>query len=118
MSTAPQTNSKTPPPWAHVLPVVRGLRRALPGTPICDVADLTSMWTMIYIEEPLLSSVRIGQRAEVLVDGLSSPLEGVVRWVSPRGYGPTMSPSSSMNSARPIARPSGVTIAGPRPRRR
>lgn len=80
------TDASVPSPISGTVLVTYAERGeyALPGTPICDVADLTSMWTMIYIEEPLLGAVRLGQRAEVLVDGLSSPLEGVVRWVSPR----------------------------------
>lgn len=56
---------------------------AMPGTPICDIADLRSMWTRIYIAETDLPSVSVGQKATIRIDGASDvSLHGTVTWIS------------------------------------
>jgi HlyD family secretion protein len=55
------------------------------GSPVCDVADLRAVWTRIYIPEPLLARVRLGQRMRVVPDGLEgAALTGTVTWIGDR----------------------------------
>lgn len=55
---------------------------AAPGSAICELADLTRMWTKIYVDEKRLPAVRVGQRAEIRIDGSDTTLPGSVVWIS------------------------------------
>ncbi len=56
-----------------------------PGKPIYKVADITSLILRAYISGDQLTSVKLGQKVKVLVDGVdgkSKAQEGIVEWVS------------------------------------
>ncbi len=56
-----------------------------PGKPIYKVADITSLILRAYISGDQLTSVKLGQKVKVLVDGVDGKpkaQEGVVEWVS------------------------------------
>lgn len=46
------------------------------GVPVVTVADLRHPWVTIYIPEPELSQVKLGEKARVSADGLKKPLDG------------------------------------------
>jgi len=53
------------------------------GSPVCDIADLTSLWTKIYIEEKNLPFIKLGRKVRIKVDGIDDKtLEGQVTWIS------------------------------------
>lgn len=54
-----------------------------PGTPVYTIGDLARPWVKVYIREPDLGLVKLGQRAEITTD--SSPgkvYEGVVSYIA------------------------------------
>jgi HlyD family secretion protein len=53
------------------------------GAPLITLSRLDEVWLTLFVPEPRLSSVRIGQTAYVKVDGSSQRLEGKVTFVSP-----------------------------------
>lgn len=53
------------------------------GQPIVVIADTETMWAMVDLAETDLASVRIGQRATVLLDGLRGGVfPGELTWIS------------------------------------
>lgn len=55
------------------------------GTPICTIADLSSVWLTIYIGEADLGKVTVGKKSRVRVDSFPErTFEGTVTWISPR----------------------------------
>jgi len=53
------------------------------GSPVCDIADLSLLWTKIYIEERSLPFIKLGQNVSVKIDGIDDKtLEGRVSWIS------------------------------------
>lgn len=55
------------------------------GTPICTIANLSSVWLAIYIGEEELGKITIGGKAFIRID--STPertFEGIVTWISPK----------------------------------
>jgi HlyD family secretion protein len=53
------------------------------GSPVCDIADLTSLWTKIYVEEKSLPFIKLGQKVRIKIDGIDDKtLEGQVTWIS------------------------------------
>jgi HlyD family secretion protein len=55
-----------------------------PRTPILTVVDLDHAWANIYIDEPLVPRIRLGQDATVYTDAGGQGLKGTVTFVSPR----------------------------------
>ncbi|MAT39052.1 MAG: hypothetical protein CL946_05550 [Ectothiorhodospiraceae bacterium] len=53
-----------------------------PGTPLLDIADLSTLWTKIYIAEEDLPRIKLGQNAEVHIDGTEETLQGTITWIS------------------------------------
>jgi HlyD family secretion protein len=54
-----------------------------PGSPVCDIADITSLWTKIYVEEKNLPFIKLGQKVRIKIDGIDDKtLEGQVTWIS------------------------------------
>jgi HlyD family secretion protein len=53
-----------------------------PGMPIAILVDLTRPWLDVWVGEPSLAAIRIGDPVEVRVDGHDAPLEGSVAYVS------------------------------------
>jgi HlyD family secretion protein len=53
------------------------------GSPVCDIADLSRLWTKIYVEEKNLPFVKLGQTVRIKIDGMGDKtLEGRVSWIS------------------------------------
>lgn len=53
------------------------------GSPVCDIADITSLWTKIYIDEKNLPFIKLGQKVRIKIDGIDDKtLEGQVTWIS------------------------------------
>ncbi len=52
------------------------------GSPICEIADLTAMWTRIYLTAKELPQVRLDQEVSIHIDGIDTPLRGRVSWIS------------------------------------
>jgi len=54
-----------------------------PGATIAVLTDLTRPWLTVWIDEPNLSQVALGQSAVVTVDGSDRTFEGTVSFISP-----------------------------------
>lgn len=54
-----------------------------PGAPIAVLTDLAHPWLNVYVDEPSLSRIHLGDIAEVRVDGRSKAFRGRVSFVSP-----------------------------------
>ncbi len=53
------------------------------GSPVCDIADLSLLWTKIYVEEQRLPFIKLGQNVRIKIDGIDDKtLEGRVSWIS------------------------------------
>ena len=53
------------------------------GTPMCTIADLSSMWLTIYVGEEMLGKILIGSEATIRVDSHpDQTYEGRVSWIS------------------------------------
>jgi HlyD family secretion protein len=55
-----------------------------PRTPIVTVVDLDHAWANIYIDEPLVPRIRLGQEATVFTDAGGAGLKGTVTFISPK----------------------------------
>ncbi len=54
-----------------------------PGSTLAVLTDLTRPWLTVWIDEPNLSRVTLGQTVDVRVDGRSETFEGTVSFISP-----------------------------------
>ena len=54
------------------------------GVPILLIVDLQSPWANVFVDEPLVPRLTLGQRAMVYTDAGGPGLEGSVTFVSPR----------------------------------
>lgn len=55
------------------------------GTPVCTIADMSSVWLLIYVGEDMLGKIKVGGKARLRID--SNPnrfFEGTVTWISPK----------------------------------
>jgi HlyD family secretion protein len=55
-----------------------------PRTPLLVVADLDHAWANVYVDEPLVPRVTIGQTATVLTDAGGPGIEGTITFISPK----------------------------------
>jgi len=55
-----------------------------PRTPIVVVANLDEVWANVYVDEPLVPRVTLGQTAAVFTDAGGPGIEGTVTFVSPK----------------------------------
>jgi HlyD family secretion protein len=55
-----------------------------PRTPIVNVVDLDHAWANIYIDEPLVPRLRLGQSATLFTDAGGAGLKGTVTFISPK----------------------------------
>jgi HlyD family secretion protein len=55
-----------------------------PRTPIVNIVDLDHAWANIYIDEPLIPRIRLGQPATVFTDAGGTGLAGTVTFISPK----------------------------------
>jgi HlyD family secretion protein len=53
-----------------------------PNAPIAEIIDLAKMWAKVYVSETYLPHIKIGQTAQVKIDGTSQKLAGTVTWIS------------------------------------
>lgn len=56
---------------------------ASPGKTLFVIADTTSLRLTVYVPEPALPSIRLGQSAEIRMDGSDEVVIGRVTWISP-----------------------------------
>jgi HlyD family secretion protein len=55
-----------------------------PRTPIVVVANLDEVWANVYVDEPLVPRVTLGQAATVFTDAGGPGIEGKVTFISPK----------------------------------
>jgi HlyD family secretion protein len=55
-----------------------------PRTPIVNIVDLDHAWANIYIDEPLVPRLRLGQPATIFTDAGGAGLAGTVTFISPK----------------------------------
>jgi HlyD family secretion protein len=55
-----------------------------PRTPIVVVANLDEVWANVYVDEPLVPRVTLGQTATVFTDAGGPGIEGTVTFISPK----------------------------------
>jgi HlyD family secretion protein len=55
-----------------------------PRTPIVVVANLDEVWANVYVDEPLVPRVTLGQTATVFTDAGGPGIEGAVTFISPK----------------------------------
>src|SRR5574344_1935568 len=58
---------------------------AFQGKPLFKIADVTNMFIKVYVTEDMLSSIKLGQKAEIhvdLQDMKSQKFDGTVQWIS------------------------------------
>lgn len=53
-----------------------------PRTPIVNIVDLDHAWANIYVDEPLVPRLRLGQAATIFTDAGGSGLKGTVTFIS------------------------------------
>jgi HlyD family secretion protein len=53
-----------------------------PGMPIAVLVDLARPWLDVWVGEPSLSAIRLGEAVEVRVDGHDGALDGTVAYIS------------------------------------
>lgn len=56
---------------------------AAPGMPVMVVADTSNLRLTVYIPEPDLARIRLGQLADIRMDGSDTVLKGEISWISP-----------------------------------
>jgi len=54
------------------------------GTPIVVVTDLDNAWANVFVPEPMVPRVRLGQAAKVVTDAGGAGMPGTVTYISPR----------------------------------
>ncbi len=52
------------------------------NAPFAEVIDLSKMWAKVYVSETLLPKIKIGQSAQVSIDGVDQTLSGTIAWLS------------------------------------
>lgn len=52
------------------------------NAPLVEIIDLSKMWAKVYVSETYLPMIRIGQPAQVKIDGTDQTLTGAVAWIS------------------------------------
>lgn len=60
---------------------------AFQGKPLFKIADLTNMFIKVYVSEDMLSSIKLGQAADIRLDntgGEQKVFAGTVSWISPK----------------------------------
>lgn len=79
--------------WLDSLPRKRG-ERVMVGDPLAIMLVDELPYARVYIPEPLRAGVKINDILNVHVDGVDSPLEGRVRWLS---LDPAFTPHYALN---------------------
>lgn len=53
-----------------------------PGMPVFELANLNHLDAIIYVSLKRLTNVKLGQKVEVLVDGIDESFEGMIQWIA------------------------------------
>lgn len=53
-----------------------------PNAPFVEIVDLAKMWAKVYVSETYLPQIKIGQTAQVTIDGTTQTLTATVSWIS------------------------------------
>ncbi|MCG3120479.1 MAG: hypothetical protein ALAOOOJD_03211 [bacterium] len=53
-----------------------------PNAPLVEIVDLAKMWAKVYVSETYLPQIKIGQNAQVQIDGTTQTFTGTVAWIS------------------------------------
>jgi len=53
-----------------------------PNAPLVEIIDLKKMWAKVYVSETYLPQIRLGQNAQVTIDGAPQTLTGTITWIS------------------------------------
>ncbi|HUS81606.1 MAG TPA: HlyD family efflux transporter periplasmic adaptor subunit, partial [Armatimonadota bacterium] len=61
---------------------VRAGEVASPGASLVTLVDPSDLWVQVYVPETDLARVKLGQRAQVQVDGQASPFAAEVYWIA------------------------------------
>ena len=56
---------------------------AVPRAPVVIVTDLDRAWANVYVDEPIVPRLRLGQKATILTDA-GQRLEGTITFISPK----------------------------------
>ena len=56
----------------------------VPNTPILIVTDLAHAWANLYVDEPLIPRLRVGQTVRIYTDAGGAGLSGTISFISPR----------------------------------
>lgn len=55
-----------------------------PRVPVVAVADLDHAWANVYVDEPVVPRLRLGQKAAVRTDAGGQPIPGTITFISPQ----------------------------------
>jgi HlyD family secretion protein len=55
-----------------------------PRTPIVIIADLDNVWANVYVDEPFVPRLAVGQKAMIFTDAGGTGIEGTITFVSPK----------------------------------
>jgi HlyD family secretion protein len=55
-----------------------------PRAPLLVIADLDHVWANVYVDEPLVPHVTLGQTATVFTDAGGPGIEGIITFISPK----------------------------------
>ncbi|MGE3275858.1 MAG: HlyD family secretion protein [Vicinamibacterales bacterium] len=55
-----------------------------PRTPVAVVVDLDDAWADVFVPEPMIPRLRLGQEATLFTDAGGEGLKGTITWISPK----------------------------------
>ncbi len=55
-----------------------------PRTPLVIIADLDNVWANVYLDEPFVPRIALGQKATLYTDAGGTGIEGTITFVSPK----------------------------------
>ena len=64
------------------------------GSPVAVILTGDRPFARVYVSEPALARLNIGDRVQIALDGVAAPLEGSVRWISAE---PAFTPYYALN---------------------
>ena len=57
---------------------------AQPGAPLVVIADLDHAWANVYVDEPVVPRLRLGQSVMLFTDAAGAGIAGTISYISPR----------------------------------
>jgi HlyD family secretion protein len=54
-----------------------------PGTPLLTITDLDRVWANVYVDEPMVPRLRLGQAATLFTDAGGDGIAGTITYISP-----------------------------------